>query len=69
MSLETFLQDQRKIQKQDEEEITKERIVNHLEDYRTMIAFWRQYPDKFIDFLCSLNPDNTFHFFFYQRLC
>lgn len=51
-----------------EDEITKERIVKHLDDYRDMISYWRLYPDKFIDYLCSLNPDNTFHFFFYQRV-
>ena len=54
--------------KSHEEEITKERIVEHLDDYRELIAFWRVYPDKLIDYYCSLNPDNTFHFFFYQRL-
>lgn len=26
------------------------------------------YPDIFVDYLCSLNPDNTFHFFYYQRV-
>lgn len=57
-----------KQKKVESEEITKERIVAHLDDYRRMIAYWRQYPDKFIDYLCSMNPDNTFHFFFYQRL-
>lgn len=51
-----------------EDEITKERIVKHLDDYRDIISYWRLYPDKFIDYLCSLNPDNTFHFFFYQRV-
>lgn len=51
-----------------DEELTKERIVKNLEHYQRQIAFWRQYPDKFIDYLCSLNPDNTFHLFFYQRL-
>lgn len=51
-----------------EEEITKERILRNLDKYRDMISYWRLYPDKFIDFLCSLNPDNTFHFFFYQRV-
>lgn len=51
-----------------DEELTKERIIKNLEHYQRQIAFWRQYPDKFIDYLCSLNPDNTFHLFFYQRL-
>ena len=26
------------------------------------------YPDRLIDYYCSLNPDNRFHLFFYQRL-
>ena len=26
------------------------------------------YPDRFVDYLCSLDPNNTFHFYFYQRL-
>ena len=26
------------------------------------------YPDRLIDYYCSLNPKNTFHCFFYQRL-
>ena len=37
-----------------EDEITKERIVKHLDDYRDMIRYWRLYPDKFIDYLFSL---------------
>ena len=50
------------------DEISKEVILEHLDDYRKLISFWRTYPDKLIDYYCSLNPDNTFHFFFYQRL-
>ena len=26
------------------------------------------YPDRLIDYYCSLNPNNTFHFYWYQRL-
>lgn len=51
-----------------EEEITKERLLENLDKYREIISYWRLYPDKFVDYLCSLNPENTFHFFFYQRL-
>lgn len=43
-------------------------ITKHLGKLRELIAYWRVYPDRFIDYLCSLNPHNTFHFFFYQRL-
>lgn len=56
------------IKNQIKEEITKERIVEQLQGYQDIIAYWRWYPDKFIDYLCSLNPDNTFRFFFYQRI-
>ena len=56
------------LENKNDEELSKERIVKNLEHYQRQIAFWRQYPDKFIDYLCSLNPDNTFHLFFYQRL-
>ena len=50
------------------EDITKERIQKDLPQLRKLISYWRVYPDKFVDFLCSLNPDNTFKFFFYQRV-
>lgn len=68
MSLQTLLDTQQRKNPTQEDEITKERIVKNLDEYRKMISYWRLYPDKFVDFLCSLNPDNTFHFFFYQRL-
>lgn len=66
MSLDTLISTQKT--KEQEEEVTKETILNHMEVLRTTIAYWRLYPDRFVDYLCSLNPDNTFHFFFYQRL-
>lgn len=50
------------------EDIDKERIKKDLPLLRKVIAYWRVYPDKFVDYLCSLNPDNTFRFFFYQRV-
>lgn len=66
MSLDTLISTQKT--REQEEEVTKETILNHIKDLRTTIAYWRLYPDRFVDYLCSLNPDNTFHFFFYQRL-
>jgi len=66
MSLEALISTQRT--REQEEEITKETILKNIEPLRNIIAYWRVYPDRFVDFLCSLNPDNTFHFFFYQRL-
>lgn len=49
-------------------EVDKEKIRKHLSDYQNIIAYWRWYPDKFVDYLCSLNPDNSFKFYFFQRL-
>ena len=34
---------------------------------RQYIAFWREYPDIFVEFLCGDNPQN-FQLFFYQRV-
>ena len=34
---------------------------------RQYIAFWREYPDIFVEFLCGDNKEN-FHLFFYQRV-
>ena len=67
MSLKNLLQTtQRPVQKK--VEIDKNKIRENLEDYQRIISYWRKYPDKFIDYLCSLNPDNTFKFYFFQRM-
>lgn len=50
------------------QEIDKDKIAANLETYQRIIAYWRMYPDRFIDYLCSLNPDNKFKFFTFQRL-
>ena len=47
--------------------LSEERIQAQKEKIRDYIAFWREYPDIFVDFLCGSNPEN-FHLFFYQRL-
>ena len=49
-------------------EITEDLLRKDLDRYRELIAYWRMYPDRFVDYLCSLDPNNTFHFYFYQRL-
>ena len=49
-------------------EVTEELLLDYLDEFREVIAYWRLYPDRFVDYLCSLNPDNTFHFYFFQRL-
>lgn len=51
-----------------EVEVNKDYIKEHLEDYQKIIAYWRKYPDKFVDYLCSLNPDNQFRFYLSQRI-
>ena len=50
------------------EEITPERIADDVPKLKKLIAYWRVYPDKFVDYLCSLNPNNRFKFYFYQRM-
>lgn len=51
-----------------DEDITKEQLVSLLDPMRKLIGFWRVYPDKFVDFLCSLNPDNKFKLRLSQRI-
>lgn len=50
------------------EEIDKGKIKDNLEAYQKIISYWRIYPDRFVDYLCSLNPDNKFKFFYFQRI-
>ena len=47
--------------------LSEERIIAQKDKIREYIAYWREYPDMFVDFLCGSNPEN-FHLFFYQRL-
>lgn len=47
--------------------ISEERIELQKENIRKYVAFWREYPDIFVDFLCGSNPEN-FHLYFYQRV-
>ena len=51
------------------------RIINiddihaHFDEYRKAIAFWRWYPDIFVDFLVKASgPDCTFFLYPYQRV-
>lgn len=48
--------------------VTEERIRDILPVAGKYISFWREYPDLFVDYLCSMNPNNKFHFYFYQRV-
>lgn len=49
-------------------EIDKQKIIDNLPQYQRIIAYWRRYPDKFVDYLCSLNPNNKFKFYTFQRI-
>lgn len=69
MSLKSLLKTTLKIDKTSKVvEIDKDKIRENIESYQNIIAYWRKYPDKFIDYLCSMNPDNTFHFYYFQRI-
>lgn len=47
--------------------LSEERIAAQIPHLRNYIAFWREYPDLFVEFLCGDNPQN-FKLFFYQRV-
>lgn len=46
--------------------LSEERLSNQLDNLRKKIAFYREYPDLFIDDIKG--PDCTFKFYFYQRV-
>ena len=48
------------------EEVSEERLRNNLEQLRREIAFYREYPDLFVDAIKG--PDSTFKFRFTQRI-
>lgn len=47
--------------------LSEERIAAQISVLRQYVAFYREYPDIFVDFLCGSNPEN-FHLYFYQRV-
>lgn len=47
--------------------LSEERVREQLPVIRQYVAFWREYPDIFVEFLCGHNPEN-FNLFFYQRV-
>ena len=67
MSLKDIMRTSNRKRELDDEAI-KEEVQNHLEDYRTLIAYWRVYPDKLIDYYLSLGNPYNFKFIFYQRV-
>lgn len=49
--------------------ITKQDILNHLDEYRELVSFYRAYPDLFVDFLVKVSgPECTFKLYPYQRV-
>ena len=52
--------------------LSEERITSIKPILRQYIAYWREYPDMFIDFLQGgiegKIPDSGLHFYFYQRV-
>ena len=48
--------------------LSEERIRSSLPVIKQYIAYWREYPDMFVEFLCGPENPENFHLFFYQRL-
>lgn len=46
--------------------MSEERLKQDIEELRKIIAYFRQYPDVFVDFVKG--KDSTFQFLFYQRI-
>lgn len=46
--------------------LSQERLLTDIDGLRKLIAFFRQYPDIFVDFIKGKN--STFKFLFYQRI-
>ena len=48
--------------------LSEERVRACIPVARKYIAFWREYPDLFVDFLVQKNNPENFHLFYYQRV-
>ena len=48
------------------QEVSEDRLAAQMDHLRGLIAFWREYPDLFIDFIKGEN--STFKFYFYSRI-
>ena len=46
--------------------LSEQRLIEDLSKLRELIAYFRQYPDIFVDFIKG--KDSTFEFLFYQRI-
>ena len=47
--------------------LSEERIKAQIPVIRQYVAYWREYPDMFVEFLLGSNPEN-FQLYFYQRI-
>lgn len=65
MSLQTLL-DLSQAKDQKKQGMSEERLSAQLDNLRTQISFYREYPDLFVDFIKG--PDSKFKFYFYQRI-
>lgn len=48
--------------------LSEERVRAVIEIGRQYIAYWREYPDMFVDYLLEMGNPQDFKFFFYQRV-
>ncbi len=48
--------------------LTRENLLKDLPALRRSVAYWRVYPDRFVDFLCGLDEECPFSLYFYQRV-
>lgn len=48
--------------------LSEERVRAQLPIVRQYVAYWREYPDMFVEFLCGEENPENFSLFFYQRL-
>ena len=48
--------------------LSEERINAIIPIGRQYIAYWREYPDMFVDYLLEMGNPQNFHFYFYQRV-
>lgn len=48
--------------------LSEERVRAIIPVARQYISLWREYPDKFVDFLLESGNPQDFKFYFYQRV-
>lgn len=48
--------------------LSEERVQAVIDIGRQYIAYWREYPDMFVDYLLEMGNPQDFKFFFYQRV-